>query len=175
MEEAASRFDWFKPTHMLADKGYDSKESFRYMGKDLNALPIIDVQQRKGLRTKVRELRPCEAVPIQELDVQPRFQCTLRPWDPKSPWFNECPFQPPIVGTKQHRVFELPCYERYTRFTYGSKESKALYNNRVSVERVFSRLKGYRKLNSLRVRGIYKARVHCLLATLVFQAQMLVT
>ena len=35
-------------------------------------------------------------------------------------------------------------------------ESKLLYNKQVSVERVFGRLKGYRKLDALRTRGDYR-------------------
>lgn len=50
-----------------------------------------------------------------------------------------------------------------------------IYNRRTSVERVFSRLKGHRKLNYIRVRGLRKVLVHCLMSLIVFQAQVLAT
>ena len=52
-------------------------------------------------------------------------------------------------------------------------EWQLIYDRRTSVERVFSRLKAHRKLNSLRVRGINKVRVHCLLSVIVLQAHAL--
>ncbi len=52
---------------------------------------------------------------------------------------------------------------------------QAIYNRRTSAERVFSRLKTHRKLNYIRVRGIRKVRIHCLLSLIVVQAQALAT
>jgi hypothetical protein len=49
-----------------------------------------------------------------------------------------------------------PHFERYSPFPYGSREWKTLYNKRVSVERTFSRLKTYRKLDSIRTRRLGK-------------------
>ena len=43
---------------------------------------------------------------------------------------------------------------------------KRLYNKRVSVERAFSRLKGYRKLNDVRTRGLAKVWLHVALSLL---------
>ena len=50
-----------------------------------------------------------------------------------------------------------------------------IYNRRTCTERLFSRLKGHRKLNSIRVRGLRKVRLHCLMSVLVLQAQALAT
>ena len=50
--------------------------------------------------------------------------------------------------------------------TRGAEEKtpawKALYAQRTAVERTFSRLKGLRSLNSIRVRGLRKVTLHCL-------------
>jgi len=54
-----------------------------------------------------------------------------------------------------------------------TKEWQALYNRRTSIERLFARLKGYRRLNSITVRRIRKVTVHCLLSLIVVQAQAL--
>ena len=53
---------------------------------------------------------------------------------------------------------------------YRSPEWKALYKQRQSVERAFSRLKGQRALNKIRVRGLRKVTVHSYLALIAMQA-----
>ena len=45
-------------------------------------------------------------------------------------------------------------------------QMERLYNKRVSVERAFSRLKGYRKLNDVRTRGLNKVWLHVALSLL---------
>jgi transposase len=45
-----------------------------------------------------------------------------------------------------------------------------IYNRRTCTERLFSRLKGHRKLNCIRVRGIRKVYLHCLMSIIVSQA-----
>jgi transposase len=52
-------------------------------------------------------------------------------------------------------------------------EWKALYARRSSIERVFGRLKCYRRLNNVSVRRKYKVTVHCFLSLIVVQAQAL--
>ncbi len=54
-------------------------------------------------------------------------------------------------------------------------EWQGIFSRRTSIERVNARLKGHRKLNSLRVRGIRKVRVHCLLSLIALQTQVLAT
>lgn len=48
-----------------------------------------------------------------------------------------------------------------------------LYNGRSTVERLNSRLKAFRKLNYVRVRGRFKVRVHALLSVMALQARAL--
>jgi transposase len=54
-----------------------------------------------------------------------------------------------------------------------TEEWKAIYNRRSSIERLFSRLKGHRRLNNITVRRIRKVTVHCFLSLIVVQAQAL--
>ena len=54
---------------------------------------------------------------------------------------------------------------------YGSPEWKAIYKQRQAVERAFSRLKGQRALNNIRVRGLRKTTVHCYLSLIAMQAR----
>jgi hypothetical protein len=65
-------------------------------------------------------------------------------------------------------------FERHTPFSHGSSEWKAIYNKRVSVERVFSRLKGYRKLDAIRTRGLRKVWLHVALSLVVMNVAALV-
>ena len=48
-----------------------------------------------------------------------------------------------------------------------------LYNRRTSIERLNGRLKAFRKLNHVRVRGRLKVRVHAMLSVIVCQARAL--
>jgi transposase len=54
-----------------------------------------------------------------------------------------------------------------------TEEWKSLYNRRTAIERVFSRLKCYRRLNNVTVRRMQKVTVHCFLSLIVVQAQAL--
>ena len=67
-----------------------------------------------------------------------------------------------------------PYFEQHSPFPYGSREWKTLYNKRVSVERVFGRLKGYRKLDAIRTRGLPKVWLHVALSLLAMNAAAVV-
>ncbi len=54
-----------------------------------------------------------------------------------------------------------------------TKEWQEIYNRRTAVERLFSRLKGHRRLNNITVRRRHKVTVHCFLSLIVVQAQAL--
>ena len=54
-----------------------------------------------------------------------------------------------------------------------TKEWQAIYNRRTSIERLFGRLKCYRRLNNITVRRHRKVTVHCFLSLIVVQAQAL--
>jgi transposase len=54
-----------------------------------------------------------------------------------------------------------------------TKEWQSLYNRRTSIERLFGRLKGYRRLNNITVRRRRKVTVHSLIPVIVMQAAAL--
>jgi len=54
-------------------------------------------------------------------------------------------------------------------------EWKAIYNKRTAIERLNGRLTAHRRLNSIRVRGRFKVRIHAMLSVIVCQAQALAT
>jgi transposase len=54
-----------------------------------------------------------------------------------------------------------------------TREWATIYNRRTSIERLFARLKGYRRLNNITVRRIRKVTVHCFISLIAVQAQAL--
>ena len=66
-----------------------------------------------------------------------------------------------------------PAHKKTFSLHPETKEWQAIYDRRSSIERVFSRLKGYRRLNSITVRRRHKVTVHCLLSLIIVQAQAL--
>jgi IS5 family transposase len=163
LSQARTQYEWFKPSHVLADKGYDARESFRFVGEDLKAIPVIDVQKGRVRRPK-EETRPCEAMPV-ITPVGIRYRCERVPYDSACPRFRKCPLLPMFVDSTLNQVAP-PYFERYSPLPYGSSQWKGAYNKRVSVERVFSRLKTYRKLDAIRTRRLPKVWLHVALSLL---------
>ncbi|MCH8066006.1 MAG: transposase [Chloroflexi bacterium] len=171
LKEAQRQYDWFQPAHVLADKGYDAKACFQFVGEDMQAIPVIDVQKTRA--KKARDARPCEAMPV----ITPtgtHYRCERLPYDPLCTRFGKCPLLPMFVDSPLNQATAAPYFEQYSPFPYGSKEWKTLYNKRVSVERVFGRLKGYRKLNAIRTRGMAKVWLHVALSVLTMNAAAVV-
>jgi hypothetical protein len=57
-----------------------------------------------------------------------------------------------------------PSHKRATLKTNKTDEWRAVYKTRTAIERLNGRLKGFYKLNDLRVRGHMKVAVHALMA-----------
>jgi hypothetical protein len=131
---------------------------------------VIDVQKS---RAKARDGRPRDAVPV----ITPKgihYRCERVPYDPLCPRFGKCPLLAMFVDSPLNQA--APRYfERYSLFPYGSREWKAVYNKRVSVERMFSRLKTYRKLDAIRTRRLPKVWLHVALSVLVMNVAAVVT
>lgn len=68
-----------------------------------------------------------------------------------------------------------PTHRKALAETVKTAEWKMIYNRRTAIERLNSRLKGHRRLDSVRVRGRGKVLVHALLAVIVCQAQAVAT
>lgn len=69
----------------------------------------------------------------------------------------------------------LTARKKATRLTKKTKEWRAIYRRRASIERLNGRLKAHRRLNNVTVRGRFKVRVHSWLSIIVCQAHALVT
>jgi IS5 family transposase len=70
-------------------------------------------------------------------------------------------------------IIDIPSSHKKLKNKMGkfmeTPEWKALYRQRTTVERAFSRLKGQRSLNRITTRGIRKVTVHCYLALIAMQ------
>lgn len=66
-----------------------------------------------------------------------------------------------------------PTHKKAIETEQPDDEWWALYQKRQGIERLFGRMKGFRRLNSLRWRGRAKVRIHVLLAVIVTQARAL--
>ena len=64
-------------------------------------------------------------------------------------------------------------YRRFCQVARASREWNILSSLRGSVERVFGRLKGFRALDCVTLRGLDKVQLHCLLSVIVMQARAL--
>ena len=171
LNDARERFDWFSPSYVTADKGYDAQAAFRFIGEELRAVPVIDVQRTHVPKRGIPEVRPCEAHLVTDMLGNERVQCERRPYSWRCPVFTNCRWHP--TRERVHPLEPAHYSERYSPFEYRSDEWKAVYNKRVSVERVFSRLKGYRKLNSVRTRRMPKVWLHVALSLLLMNVSAL--
>lgn len=68
-----------------------------------------------------------------------------------------------------------PGHKRAFANLVKTPEWRAIYNKRTAIERLNGRLKAHRRLNSVRVRGRFKVRVHVMMSVIVCQAQALAT
>lgn len=168
LTDARNRFDWFSPSYVTADKGYDAKESFRFVGQDLGAVPVIDVQKTHAPKKGIPNVKPCEAHLVTDMLGNDRIQCERRPYDWRCPVFANCRWHP--TRERKNPLDEAHYSERYSPFAHRSDDWQLVYNKRVSVERVFSRLKTYRKLNSIRTRRMPKVWLHVALSLLTMVA-----
>ena len=84
-------------------------------------------------------------------------------------WLDKCP----DPGEQEVRIRISDDYRRFCQVARGSREWDTLYTLRGSVERVFGRLKGFRSLNCVTLRGLEKVELHCLLSVIVMQAMAL--
>lgn len=143
----------------------------------MRAIPVIDINDVAPIDLRMiwpySNVKPCEAHIVTDLLGDERVQCERRPYERRCPVFWYCRWHP--VLERVNRLEEAHYSERYSPFAYRSDEWKGVYDKRVSVERVFSRLKGYRKLNSIRTRRMPKVWLHVALSLLAMLASAVAT
>lgn len=175
MAKAKESYQWFAPKHVLADKGYDATSNYREIAETYHAIPIIRIRSR--LPGADRDIYDDQGVPHCLGNVPMR----LAGRDPKKGTLFRC--RPEGCHLK-YRKGVIYCdgeewvkpsddYRLFCEIPRSTPEWQALYHRRVSVERIFSRLKETRRLERHCLRGLAKISLHAMLSVLVLQADAL--
>jgi hypothetical protein len=165
--KARQKFTWFKPWHVVADKGYDAGYNYKAI-HDMGSIPIIKMkekQQSEG-RYSVDELGipHCQSgLPLLLKDHDKkkglRYVCAYRAGKADCPLYGQCTLK--VVWIRPFWEYRKLC-----SIPRDSQEWNAIYSKRTAVERVNSKLKEHRRLNSHCHRGLAKVRLHCLMSVL---------
>lgn len=170
------------PQYVLADAGYDAKRVYREIIEDFGAIPVIKLNLHGKKPDDIYdELTDWEGKPyckngfamvttgFDESTGELIYGCPELLGQAGCIWLDKCP----DPGEQEVRINISDDYRRFCQVARGSREWDILYNLRGSVERVFGRLKGFRALNYVTLRGLEKVELHCLLSVIVMQAMAL--
>ncbi len=175
----------FSLTQVLADKGYDAGENHRAVVEDFKAIPIIDIRKLKKKEHRFdKDIADENGVPYCAWGVPMVFwgydkkQKRLKYRCPQACGKQGCTWLDKCSTSEYGHVVKIKISDDYKRFCQVPRHTekwKKLYNKRVSIERVFSRLKkdGGGRLVNHRIRGLDKVTLNCLLSVWVMQARSL--
>ncbi len=167
INKARNRFDWFSPWHVAADKGYDAGYNYKAI-HDMGAIPIIKMREKEQSTGKYT---------IDETGIphcKSGMPLLLKDHDKKKGLRYVCPYRAGKADCSMHNECTLKVawirpfweYRKLCPIPRDSEEWNSLYSKRTSVERVNSKLKEHRRLNSHCHRGLEKVRLHCLMSVL---------
>ena len=181
MDQAFAEYDWFQPRTALADRGYDAAKNFEYLWLDHHIDPIIHIRQPVAADGLYDGIYNADSLPLclgnapmeyvgQDGEGQHVFRCQSE----------GCHLKEGLRAGIRHcdTVFaedpadHLRVLGGYTR--RGSREWKARYGRRWSIERVFKTLKESCRLEEHHIRGLKNITLHALMSVLTFQASALV-
>lgn len=158
------KLPWFNPNIVIADKGYDNQKNFEGIVSEFDAEPVIKVKREVPLSgSPARPICPA-GLPLVywglDRDKGLRYRCPEKVGKATCPLPEKCPLK---------MIYIHPVHD-YRRFGYrirrNTEEWNEIYNHRTSIERVNSRLKKQRRIDSHCFRGLEKMSLHCRLAIL---------
>ena len=175
LEKAVKTHDWFSPSHVMADKGYDSLANHQVILK-MGAVPIIPLRSTPG-RKRREGIYDQDAVPT----CVGNFRMEYVRSEPEKGHLYRCRAQGCFL---KERKGVLNCQDEiwenrqdnprlFGPVRRDSKEWYDLYGLRQSVERVFKSLKQSRSLESHCSRGLKRVGLHAAMSMLAFQATAL--
>jgi hypothetical protein len=180
LNEAREALPWFEPKAVIGDRGYDSHDNFEGIVKDFHADPIIPLIAKGG--GSVPEVTGTPAVP----KCAAGLPLIYRGWDksrglkyqcPEVAGKASCPMLLKCDLADPRRILWVRPVHDYRRFGYrikrGTDEWKELYRKRVAVERCFSGLKDFRRLEDHCFRYFDRINTHTTLSVLTMQAMAL--
>ncbi|MCH8877637.1 MAG: transposase [Chloroflexi bacterium] len=179
LKDAKKNLRNFSPKYFLADRGYDGKNVYKAIVEEFDAIPIILMRLGSKEPTEPWDER-CDQVgtPYCDDGAPMQFQGydreqRMTEWRCSNKLKGELCL---CTDSDYGQVVNLRIsdeYRRYCPVPRSTRQWKLLYNKRGSVERAFSRLKEYKKLDNLKIRGLAKVELHAILAVMVMQAQAL--
>jgi hypothetical protein len=167
IDKAKKRFDWFRPWHVVADKGYDAGYNYKAI-HDVGSIPIIKMKgtQSNDDRYSLDEsgIPHCKAGLSLLLIAHDRkkgmkYICPCKAGKVDCPLSHKCTLK--VIWIRP--LWE---YRKFCPIPRDSEEWNLIYSKRTAVERVNSKLKEHRRLNSHCHRGLAKVRLHCIMSVL---------
>lgn len=182
LEKNRALIKGFSPNYVLADKGYDANENYRVIVEDFGATPIIDMIRRKKAEDEWKHNADYLGTPYCIWNEPMTFwgydkkRKILKYRCPYSTGKGGCTWLEKCSRSNYGRVLKIKIERDYRRFCQVPRHTKRwreLYNQRTSVERIFSRLKrdGDGRLVNHRMRGLDKITMNCLLSVYVMQTR----
>lgn len=164
LRAARAGLPWFSPGYIIADKGYDDHKNFEDIIKEFDAEPIIKTRMEVPVFGTPAQPFCLGKLPLvyRSCDKNKglQYQCPERAGKATCPLPEKCPLK--IIWIR-------PVHD-YRRFGYrvarNTEEWQNLYNHRTAIERINSRLKYERRLDSHCFRQLGKIAFHCSLAVL---------
>ncbi|MFC2015023.1 transposase [Chloroflexota bacterium] len=167
IDKAKEKFEWFSPWHVTADKGYDAGYNYKAI-HDIGATPIIKMRGKEQSAGKYT---------IDETGIphcKSGLPLLLKDHDPKKGLRYVCPYRAGKMDCSTHPDCTLKVawirplweYRKLCSIPRDSEEWNSIYSTRTAVERVNSKLKEHRRLNSHCHRGFEKIKLHCLMSVL---------
>lgn len=166
IDKAKERFDWFRPWHIVADKGYDAGYNYKAV-HDIGSIPIIKMKEWQ-LKSDSRYSLNDNGIP----HCHAGLPLLLLGHDKKKGMKYVCPYKAGKVDCSQQCTLRVAWirplweYRKLCSIPRDSEEWNTIYSKRTAVERVNSKLKEHRRLNSHCHRGLSKIRLHCLMSVL---------
>ena len=176
LSQAEAAHPWLRPTHVMADKGYDSRANHEAAaGRDA----ILVCPARRYANNRLYEgIYTERGVPTCVGMVEMEYVDT----DPEKGHLYRCPSGGCHLADRKGVRY---CHDElwvnrqdnprlFGPIRQGSPEWKALYRLRQAVERVFKSMKESRRLERHFVRGLRKVSLHAAMSALGFMATFLV-
>ena len=178
IEHTEALYPWFRPSVVIADRGYDSIANHEYLHQK-GIVPIIHIKRNANARL-YEGIYTEKGVPTCLGKIEMKYVRS----DPSKGHLYQCRAEGCHLknsnrGGIRHcdsEVWEDPGrnIRLFGVIRRNSPEWKALYEKRQAIERVFKSLKESRRLESHCVRGLRQITLHAVMSALGFQATALV-
>ena len=174
---AEALYPWFKPSVVIADRGYDSTANHEHLhGKGI--IPVIHIRRTKahdglheGIYTKQGVPTCLGNIPMEYIRSDPEkghlYRCQGAGCHLAArPGVHHCDTE--VWEDPSENIRLVGVVRR------DSPEWKALYARRQAIERVFKSMKESRRLERHCIRGLRQVTLHAAMSALAFQVTVLV-